>query len=264
MPKLLLRALPWLAAAGLLVVALLPILLFVDVKPLFADRTMRPPAEACPGLDIGPRQCTGVVARAIQLSAIDPATLLSIDLGRPNGPQGGIGGMLIATAYLHLTDGRSLGQEVWCIGVGGQHQAWCTEDPELELWMGGNHDVPELATPIVLDPEAVAAARPLHVASLDIPLAVGPQRIELGHATLANGYLDEARFSLADPAPDGVVLLDGVRIVIEPTDPSRPPLGNVYDRGLIPGVEPVEAYLVFHVVDAPTGAVLQVRDVVVR
>lgn len=59
-------------------------------------------------------------------------------------------------------------------------------------------------------------------------------------------------------------MLDGVHLVIEPTDQSRPPVGNVYDRGLIPGVEPVVAFLVFNVVDAPAGAVLQVRDVVVR
>lgn len=129
MPKLLVRSLPWLAAAGLLVVAFLPILLFVDVKPIFADRSMRPPAEACPRLDIGPRQCEGVVARAVDLSAIDPATLMSIDLGRPDGQRVEIGGMLIATARLYLADGRSLDQEVWCIGVGGQDQPWCTEDP---------------------------------------------------------------------------------------------------------------------------------------
>lgn len=36
---------------------------------------------------------------------------------------------------------------------------------------GANHDVPELATPIVLDAMAVAAARPLRIARLDIPFS---------------------------------------------------------------------------------------------
>lgn len=57
---------------------------------------------------------------------------------------------------------------------------------------------------------------------------------------------------------------DGVRLEIEPTDPLRPPFGNVYERGLIAGVEEVVAHLRFDVVAAPAGAVLQVRDVVVR
>lgn len=264
MPSLLVRAIPWLAAAGLLIVAFLAIFNYIDVKSIFADRSMRPPAEACPRLDIGPRQCEGIVARALALTAVDPASVLGIDLGRPDGQRAEIGRLLVATARLHLTDGRSLDQEVWCIGVGGQNQAWCTEDPMLDLWMGADHDVPMGATPVAPDPEAVAAATPLRIAALDIPLALGDHRVELGRATLANGYLEEARFSLADPAPDGVVLLDGVNLVIEPVDPSRPPLGNVYERGLIPGVEPVIAYLVFDVVAAPAGAVLEVRDVVVR
>lgn len=267
MPAATRRAATQLAVIGLTIAGIGAFLLlfgYVDVEPLIRDRSMRPPAEACPRLDIGPRQCDGIVAQAIARSGVDPAAVVDIELGRPNGQRVEIGGMLIATAYLHLADGRSLGQEVWCIGVGGQNQAWCTEDPELELWMGGNHDVPESATPLVLDPEAIAAATPLRIPALDMPLTTGPHRVELGRATLANGYLDEARFSLADPAPDGVVMLDGVHLVIEPVDPSRPPLGNVYERGLVPGVEPVVAYLVFHVVDAPNGAALQVRDVVVR
>lgn len=249
---------------------------YLDVEPLVPDRSMRPPAEACPRLDIGPRQCDGIVIQAIARSGVDPAAVVDIELRRPNGQRVEIGGRLVATARLHLADGRSVDQEVWCIGVGGQHRPWCTEDPALELWMGANHDVPchetardgapsvACATPMVLDPAAVAAARPLLIDALDLPLTIGHHDVELGKADLANGFLDEARFALADPAPDGVLIADGVRLEIEPTDPSRPPLGNVYERGLVAGVEEVVAHLRFDVVAAPAGAVLQVRDVVVR
>lgn len=132
MPSLLVRAVPWLAAAGLLVVAFLAILLFVDATTIVADRSMRPPADACPRLDIGPRQCEAIVIQAIERSGVDPASVLGIELGRPDGPRVEIGGLLVATARLHLADGRSLDQEVWCIGVGGQNQAWCTEHPTLK------------------------------------------------------------------------------------------------------------------------------------
>lgn len=264
MVSLFVRAAPWLTAAGLLVVGLVATLLFVDVEPVFRDRSMRSPDEACPRMDIGPRRCAGVVTQAIERSKVDPTTVVDIELGRPEGQRVELGGMLVATARLHLRDGRSVDQEVWCIGVGGHNQPWCTEDPELELWMGANHDVPQFAMPLVLDAAAVAAARPLRLDALDLALTIGHHDIELGRATLANSYLAEARFSLADPAPDGVVIPEGVRLEIRPTDPSRPPFGSVYDRGLFPGVEAVSAHLVFDVEAAPAGAMLQVRDVVVR
>jgi hypothetical protein len=52
--------------------------------------------------------------------------------------------------------------------------------------------------------------------------------------------------------------------VVTSTDPSRPVFGNVYERGSFPGVEDVVATLIFDVVETPPGAVLPVRDVVVR
>jgi len=54
-----------------------------------------------------------------------------------------------------------------------------------------------------------------------------------------------------------------IRLVVASTDPSRPPFGNVYERGTFPGVETVVVSLVFDVVAAPPDTVLQVRNVVV-
>jgi len=216
-------------------------------------------------------RCEAIVENALANAGVDRGAVTRVELDRPE-PQGmNLGGSLAAVVRLHVADGRTVDHEVWCVGVGTQYLAWCVDDPELELWFGGYHDVPcageppaGCATPIVLDPAAVAAARPLRIAAIDVPATVGRHEITLGTVTLANGYLEQSSFTLADPAPDGASIPDGIRLEVRPTDPTRPPFGNVYDRGIVPGVEEAEVLLVFDVAAAPDGAVLQVRDVEVR
>lgn len=268
----------WIKVVGggvlVLAVALLA-LVFVDLEPIFHDRAMRTPADACPRLGFSELRCDAVVARAMEGAGVQPANVARIELGRPDGRSVQLGGSLMALARLHLTDGRVIDHEVWCIGVGSYYNAWCVDDPQIQLFMGANHDVPcsgddavgdtaGCATPIVLDPDAVAQARPLRLPAIDIPLTLGHHEVELGHATLPNGVLDKAGFTLVDLAPDGVSIPEGIRIVVTSTDPSRPAFGNVYERGTFPGVEEVVAALEFDVVAAPPGSVLQVRDVVVE
>jgi len=268
----------WIKVVGggvlVLAVALL-VVFFVDVESIFRDRSMRAPAEACPRLEFSQRRCDAVVAQAMAIASLQPVDVSSVELGRPEGRKISLGGELMALARLHLTDGRVVDQEVWCVGVGRDNLGWCVDDPLIELFWGANHDVPctgedstgtpeGCATPIVLDPDAVAQAVPLRVDAIDIPVTVGHHEVELGRATLPNGYLNEARFGLADPAPDGVSIPDGIRLVVTSTDATRPPLGNVYERGIFPGVEEVVASLVFDVVAVPPDTVLQVRDVVVE
>ena len=268
----------WIAVVGggvlVLAVAFL-VLIFVDVESIFRDRSMRAPADACPRLEFNQRRCDAVISRAIEVAGVRPNDVAAIELGRPEGRKIGLGGSLAALARLHLTDGKVMDQEVWCIGVYSGYAAWCANDPPIQLTMGANHDMPcsgedpngqpeGCATPIALEPEAMAQARPLRVEAIDIPATIGHHEVELGRATLPNGYLDVASFTLADVAPDGVSIPDGIALVITSTDPSRPPLGNVYERGIFPGVEEVVVSLVFDVVAAPPDAFLQVRDVVVE
>jgi hypothetical protein len=268
----------WIKAGGggvlILAIALL-VVFFVDVESIFRDRSMRPPAEACPRLQFSQHRCDAVIARAMEGANVQAADVSSIELGRPDGTKVNLGGQLAALARLHLADGRIVDHEVWCIGVGSADQAWCVDDPRIRLIAGANHDVPcsgedaggmpaGCATPIALDPGAVADARPLRLAAIDIPLTIGHHDVALGHAHLANGFLDTSSFTLADPAPDGVSIPEGVQLVVASTDPGRPPFGNVYERGIFPGVEEVAVSLVFDVVAAPPDTVLQVRDVVVE
>lgn len=79
------------------------------------------------------------------------------------------------------------------------------------------------------EPAALAASVPLRVAALDIPLTVGPKTVYVGQATIANGVLQEATFSVAG-IPDGVVgmppagftVADAITLDVRPADAGRP------------------------------------------
>lgn len=135
-----------------------------------------------------------------------------------------------------------------------------------------NGDPGGCSTPLPsLDPAAVAAAVPLRVAALDVPVTkTGPLEIDLGEATLADGVLHEATFHLEGIEPGVQVLPSGldvsgtIRLVVGPTDASLPAMVNGYAHGWRPGVEVVRAYLLLDVSRFDAGTVLKIRDVLVR
>ena len=119
------------------------------------------------------------------------------------------------------------------------------------------------ATPLpTVNPKATAV--PLRIAAHDIPLATGHQELLVGHATLPNGVLSDASFSLADPTTQAFTVNGEVQLVIRSTDPSRQPFDNAYVHGWHPGSEVVNVYLVLDVLTVQPGATLQIRDLVVR
>jgi hypothetical protein len=156
----------------------------------------------------------------------------------------------------------------------------CTDDPHLEAGSvfargGGYMDVPcpdprppeGCGTPLpTFEATAVAAARPLSVARFPIPIDhVGEYEVSLGQASLPNGVASEASFRFADDWPLDVSLKDGVgQIELRSLEPDGKPFQNYYDHGWRPGVERVEAVLFFDVLWFKPGAVLAIRDVVVR
>ncbi len=181
-----------------------------------------------------------------------------------------------------LSDGGTRDQEVRCLGVGSQDSLACTDHPQIQLSApyapnGGYHDVPcgdtpggepgsACATPLPsIDPAAAAAAVPLEIASHDYPItATGHLEIDVGRAILPNGILSDARFSLADPSTRAFAVASGVHLQVRSLDPSRPPFFNVYEHGWYPGTEAVEVFLVLDVTSVTPGAMLEVRDLVVR
>ena len=162
-------------------------------------------------------------------------------------------------------------------GVGSDHSLLCTDHPTIAIGsptFGGYHDVPcsgeapqnACASPVpTADPTAVAAARSLNVARLQIPIDhAGTYTIPVGDATLPNGILSDASFGLADDAPADLVLSDpGVYLAVTSLDGGRP-FFNAYDHGWQTGVEHVAASLTFTVESFDPGAVLTVTNLVVR
>ncbi|MHB8958378.1 MAG: hypothetical protein ACYDAN_01975 [Candidatus Limnocylindrales bacterium] len=147
--------------------------------------------------------------------------------------------------------------------IGGGDTACTTSAP--------NGDPAGCATPLpTFEPAALAQAVPLEVPSLDIPITrTGKYEVFVGQAFVANGILRDASFMPANGAlgapPSGFTVADMITLDVRPSDPTRPTFrfGGRY-RGWHPGTELVNVYIVFDVTAFDPGAVLQVRDLVVR
>lgn len=188
-----------------------------------------------------------------------------------------VGGARSITVRLTFADG-SVADTPMCFGIPSGPA--CTDAPQLEARTsvgdgGGYHDVPcpddapphSCGTPLpALEAAAVAAARPLSVVRFAIPIDhVGAYEVPLGEASLPNGVASVASFTFVDGWPVDVSLHDGVaQIGLRSLEPDGKPFQNYYDHGWRPGVERVEAVLSFQVLWFAKGAVLAIRDVVVR
>ena len=181
------------------------------------------------------------------------------------------------TVRLTLTDGTTR-DAVMCGGV--SRAPACSDTQQLEARSsvadgGGYHDVPcpdgspphSCGTPLpTLEPTAVAAARPLSIARFPIPIDhIGVYEVSLGQASLPNGIATAASFGFVYTWPSDVSIRDGVaQIGFRSLEPDGKPFQNYYDHGWRPGVERVEAVLAFEVLWFEKGAVLAIRDVIVR
>lgn len=164
-----------------------------------------------------------------------------------------------------------------CGGISAAHVPVCMEQPRLQassVTLGGYRDVPcfdedgqVCATPQPpIDPTAAAAAEPIAIDRVDIPIDHdGAYEIRLGAGSLPNGILTEASFAFVDDWPDGVVILSGGALLdVRSLEPDGKPFDNYYLHGWREGAERVEAVLVFEVARFEPGAVLSIEDVVVR
>ena len=108
-------------------------------------------------------------------------------------------------------------------------------------------------------------AVPLEIHSTDIPItSVGHKEIDMGRATIPNGVLSESTFTLADihTRTSRSRTASGSKFVLSIRHGH--PFENIYLHGWYPGTEDVEVYLVMDVTSFTPGALLQVRDLVVR
>ena len=231
-----------------------------------------PYPEACESLDFPAPQCDAIVAVAQANASIAPEAVTSIDILPPPPGNGTVGGQAIARVQLHRSGQPDVIEEIHCDG-GTRNDAFAC-DPNAKIRIGGHidHDVPctseaieSCATlPPSPRPAVQAVARPLLVASLDIPLDhLGPYELEVGEAGLPDGALSVILASLGEPSPKSFWIAAGIGIELRPVDPARPEVGSVY-RDPFDGVEPVKVFLVFEVTELKSPSVLQVRGLVVQ
>ncbi len=239
-------------------------------------------AADCDALSFAIDRCLAVVEAAMARAGLTWADIDHASIAKPAPDSTSLGSYPVAQVTFRLVDGSSRDQEVRCLMLGSGSSLVCTDHPQIQISApyapnGGYHDVPcgdtpggepgsACATPLPpIDPAAAAAAVPLEIASRDYPItATGHLEIDVGHATLPNGILADARFSLADPFTRAFTVDQGVSLEVRSIDPSRPPFLNVYEHGWYPGTEEVEVFLVLDVTAVTPGAQLEVRDLVVR
>jgi hypothetical protein len=237
---------------------------------------LSPGVTGCDTLGFDARRCTAIVARAREQAspALREEDVTAATLTRPTVDTTSLGFFPVADVRFDLVGGGSVNVVVRC-GIPGPSDRACNEAARIHFFGGVDHDVPCGATPgeenhpcATLPPSprpaSVAGARPLAVAALDIALDhLGHYEIAVGAGGLPDGVLSERSAGLAVEAPTNLWIDDGVVIDVRPDDPHRPPIGSIY-RDPFDGVEAVHVFLVFDVVEFQPGAVLEVRNLVVR
>lgn len=115
-------------------------------------------------------------------------------------------------------------------------------------------------------PDAMAAAEPIRVAVAEVPIDhVGTYEEVVGEGSLPNGILTEVAYVMADAYPIDITFAGGgPYLEIRSLEPDGRSFDNVYTHGWREGLERIEAVLVFEVRRFDPGAVLAIRDVVVR
>jgi hypothetical protein len=238
--------------------------------------------DQCTSMGLAPERCLAVVEAAMDETSIAWSNIDSVALAPAPSldPSLAGGSRTIAAVTFALPDGSTRQVVVGCPGITGEFSLVCTDHPRilLSIPVVGYHDLPcrggpggspgsLCATPVPsIDPAAAPDAVTLRIPAKDIPISsTGHLEIDLGRATLPNGVLSDARFSLADPYSSAFrVEPEGIRLEVRSLDPSRPPFENAYAHGWYPGTEDVEAYLVLDVTSFTPGARIEVRDLIVR
>ena len=235
---------------------------------------------ACRDFDLTDRQCGYIVDRLGEGLGVDRSRTREIQLLGDPGCDADPGVNCVRSTRFVVRvrfvgeDGGWVEDSQFC-SVGGDVDLACTDPPLIRVsapTVNGYDDVPctgeppdGCATPVpTIDPAVRIDGRELRIASLDVPLDhLGQYTVPLGTAVLPNGVLTETTFSLADDRQRTFLLRDGtVRLVV--TGDDNEPIWNVYEQGWRPGTQTVDVRLEFEVEDIEAGAVLQVRDLVVR
>lgn len=252
--------------------ALLLVAALVTGCELFVPRDGAYP-QACAGLGFSEVQCRAIVARATQQAGLRPGDVVSARfLANKADGQLGSSQPIAVVGLTQKGGGQERIEEIRCVGISSSDDRVCVKDPQIGIGGGIDRDVPcageapeGCATPPPTPrPASERAAQQLAIRALDIPLDhTGSYEVAVGEASLPDGYMTERSASLADTRPTTFWIQGGIFIDVRPLVAGRPPVGSRY-RDLYDGVEPVQVFLVFEVTETSPGAVLEVRDLVVR
>jgi hypothetical protein len=221
---------------------------------------------------------TDAAASLVGLTRDDvSATVIVPDPPPKDGVLVTLGGAAPINVRITLSDGTTRDTSM-CGGLASGPT--CTDVPQLEALSGfadgaGYKDVPcaddappnTCGRPLpTFEPAAVAAARPLSIVKSVIPIDhAGAYTVSLGNASLPNGIVSVASFEFADTWPADLSLEGGMAsIELRSLEPGGKPFQNYYEHGWRPGVERIDVVLAFQVLWFKKGAVLNIRDVVVR
>jgi hypothetical protein len=240
---------------------------------LIGNDTPRPYPAGCVSLGFSARRCSAIVARARDGAAPSlDGGVASVGLLGPAADSTNLGHHQVARVVFGLRDGTTVVQPVVCVGVpAGPDDAVCQE-PRLAVRSVVSHDVPcsgdapaGCPSQIVPDPVAAAAAHPLRLSTLDVPIeGTGRHEVEVGAVGLPNGYVTRIDATVVNDQPADFWISGGILLDLRPSDATRPPFGSVYLRPLVAGAEQATLWLVFDVTEASPGAVLHLADIVVQ
>jgi hypothetical protein len=232
--------------------------------PNLTTSTVPYPA-GCAELHLSDGRCAAIVEALVGRAGINEAKVREIALVRQDG--------WLAAAQFRMTGGRTRTAERTCGGIERELDILCTDEPAVILHTGIDRDVPCVgeppdgcaSPPPSIDPWVAAMAVPLTVDALDIPIDhAGRYEVPLGIATIPNGMLTERTLAIPDSSPDGMLFSpDGIDLEVRSTEDGDL-VDHPYAHGWRPGLEWVDVRLVFVITQADPGAVLEVRDIVVR
>ena len=228
----------------------------------------------CVRLGFSELRCRAIVSRATEQAGLQPDDVANVSFHADVPDRIDEGRQVVAVVRLSLRGGGERVEEVSCFArtIGKLDDPVCNPQAQIEVGAGIDHDVSCPGEPPAgcwtLPPEprpaSVAVARPLRVDRLDIPIErIGGHEIEVGDAGIPDGYLTERTLTLANPSPDDFWIDGGIRLEVRSVDRPDMPFGSRY-REPFEGVERAKVFLVFQVSEASPGAVLEVRDIVVR
>ncbi|MBX3030404.1 MAG: hypothetical protein KF809_09610 [Chloroflexi bacterium] len=242
-----------------------------------------PYPDGCGAYALSPARCAYITRWAAEQVGLDQADDVTFELlgdpGCPDDPDCVVAriSQFIVRVQVTNVDGATGEASVFC-GFSGWSSYLCTEQPVIEphspTMLGGYGDSRvcrrssrrPCATPVpTIRPRAAAAAVPLRIDTLSIPIdRVGRYEVVVGEATLPNGILSKATFSVADRVPSELLVTrEGVWLSLESLDGGNS-FDNIYEHGWRPGTERVQVMLTFEVESFTPGATLEVKDLTVR